>query len=148
MLPKIWGKNGWKFLHFVTLGYPINPTKEDKEHYYQYFHLLQYVLPCKKCGYNLGDHLEKYPLTDEILSSRDKLVCWGIDLHNIVNHYTGKPMLSYDEAFRQFDEIINKKIHKKKTNKNILNYFLLFVSIFIIILLLFFFLRNKKKLNI
>ena len=28
--PDVWGPHGWKFIHYVTLGYPDKPTKEDK----------------------------------------------------------------------------------------------------------------------
>ena len=31
MGPDIWGPHGWKFLHFVTLGYPEKPTENEKK---------------------------------------------------------------------------------------------------------------------
>ena len=31
--PKLWGNNGWNFLHHVALGYSNKPTEENKEHY-------------------------------------------------------------------------------------------------------------------
>lgn len=140
MLPEIWGETAWDFIHFVTMGYPDNPTDTDKYNYYQYFNLLQYVLPCEKCNHNLSNHLKKYPLTEKTLSNRTELVKWGIDLHNIVNYYTGKRMLTYDEAMNE----INKKINSKKSN-NWFYYFLLLVAVIIIAYLVYYYLYKKKK---
>lgn len=141
MSPEIWGKYGWYFWHLVTQAYPEYPTEEDKKNYYQYFQSLKNVLPCKKCQKNLAVHLEKYPLTDEVLSSRENLVKWGIDVHNVVNYYIGKPMLSYDQALAQMDKISNPK--KSKTNKTFWC-LLLLVIIIILVYLIYRFIARKK----
>lgn len=140
MLPKIWGPYGWNFLHLVTIAYPENPTEDDKMKYYNYFYCLQYVLPCAKCQYNMSQHLKKYPLNDEVLSSRTNLVKWGIDLHNIVNYYTGKPMLTYAEAMND----INKLMDPVKSNNNWFIYILLIIVIVIVIYLIYYY-RFKKN---
>jgi preprotein translocase subunit SecE len=155
MLPEIWGKYGWNFFHLVTVGYPVNPTDDIKKQYYEYIHALQYVLPCAKCRYNMGHHLKKYPLTEEILSNRTNLVRWGIDLHNVVNYYTGKPMLTYTEAMNEISKLINPP-----TKRNDVLYYLLIIIVIVIIcyLLYYFFSRRsgtskvvsgqmQKKLN-
>ena len=36
--PNIWGPHGWKFLHYVSLGYPENPTPEDKINYKNFYY--------------------------------------------------------------------------------------------------------------
>lgn len=105
MLPKIWGRHAWNFIHLVTLEYPVYPTEEDKRNYYQFFHSLQYVLPCEKCRINFATHLQKYPLDDYVLSSRDNLVKWAIDLHNEVNRQLGKTAYNYIEAMNQIDRL-------------------------------------------
>ena len=28
--PKLWGSEGWYFIHYVALNYPVNPTEKDK----------------------------------------------------------------------------------------------------------------------
>ena len=33
MGPDTWGPHGWKFIHYVTLGYPNNPSDDIKEKY-------------------------------------------------------------------------------------------------------------------
>jgi hypothetical protein len=136
MLPDLWGPCAWKFLHYITLDYPINPTPADKEHYYQFFESLQYVLPCGTCRKNLQEHLKNYPLTDSVLSSRESLVKWMINLHNIVNYYTNKPLLSFPKAL---DEIENY------SKPNRINWYQILIVIIIILLVIFiiFYLRKN-----
>lgn len=142
MLPDIWGKCAWNFLHLITLDYPNNPTEKDKQNYTIFFNSLQYVLPCEKCRHNMKNHLKKYPLTDNILSSREGLIKWCIDLHNIVNHYTGKPMLTYQQAIEKINELLYPQKPQYLTTSH---YFIIVVSILILGFLVYYFcLRNKK----
>ena len=121
--PDAWGPHAWKFLHYVSLGYPDKPTKEDKEKYKSFFLLLQDVLPCAICREHFKDNYSKLPLTDDILSSRDKLIKWVIDLHNIVNEMKNKPTVSYDKAIDLMmnnfeDDNINNNNNNNNNNKD------------------------------
>ena len=95
--PSIWGPHGWKFLHYVSMGYPTNPSYEDKSNYKNFYHSLQYVLPCEKCAMNYKQNLRKLPI-DNNLESRDSLVKWVIDIHNLVNDELGKDKVDYEKA--------------------------------------------------
>ena len=107
--PTIWGPHGWKFLHYVSLGYPNSPSYEDKSNYKQFYHSLQHVLPCEKCAMNYKQNLVKLPI-DNHLESRDSLVKWVIDIHNLVNNELGKEKVSYEEALDLYtNESINSK---------------------------------------
>ena len=65
-IPKLdqdsWGPSGWKFMHYVSLGYPNNPTEEDKINYKKFYTSLQHILPCAKCANNYSHNLIKYPI--------------------------------------------------------------------------------------
>jgi hypothetical protein len=98
MGPDVWGPHAWKFLHYVSLGYPSNPTPEKKQIYKQFYESLKDVLPCSLCANHYAENYKKHPLTDEILSDRDKLIKWVIDVHNIVNEMKNKPVIKYIEA--------------------------------------------------
>tara|TARA_B100000900_G_scaffold118113_1_gene99563 strand:+ start:1649 stop:2083 length:435 start_codon:yes stop_codon:yes gene_type:complete len=95
--PKIWGPHGWKFMHYVSLGYPNNPSEEDKRNYKDFYTSLQHILPCAKCANNYSHNLKKYPI-DNHLGSRDTLVRWVIDIHNQVNNELNKKEYTYEEA--------------------------------------------------
>ena len=139
MYPKVWGKCIWNSINYITMDYPENPTDEDKQHYYQFFQSLQYVLPCARCRFNLQQNLQKYPLTLEALTNRDTLLKWVIDLHNIVNYHTGKKVLPYYQALQ--------KINRSMQPDNRRYYYLVIFLVVIIILILVYFIYRKIKKN-
>jgi hypothetical protein len=110
MDPKWWGPHCWFFIHSVILGYSDNPTEADKQNFKQFFESLGKVLPCNKCRNNYKQHLMKLPLDDSVLSSRDKLVKWLIDVHNEVNVATQKSPVSYETAIEAFTTTPNQDI--------------------------------------
>ena len=99
--PNLWGPHGWKFIHYVTFGYPIQPTNQDKENYKMFFLSLQNILPCSKCSENYKQNLKDYPI-DPALENRDSLIKWAIDIHNSVNKETNKSELDYDKAIQLY----------------------------------------------
>jgi len=101
MNPNIWGPHAWLFLHSITLGYPNNPSETDKINLLNFFNVLSDVLPCKKCRNGFKSHIKEYPLTNEILSSKIKVIKWLIDIHNLVNKENNKKLLSHENAFKE-----------------------------------------------
>jgi predicted RND superfamily exporter protein len=144
MNPSYWGPHAWVFLHCVTMNYPSYPTKNDKDNMKNFFYSLKNVLPCDKCKYNFGTHIKEIPLTDNILSSKKKLINWLIDIHNSVNKMNNKPTLTYDEVVeKMMDGVkIEKNVNKEQSKIK------LFLVVFIILIFLFIFLylyiKNKK----
>ena len=124
--PEIWGPSAWKFLHYITLAYPENPTASDMKKYKDFFTSLSNVLPCMGCRINYSDNLKKQPLTNTILKSKIKFVEWLIDIHNEVNSKTGKKILTLNEVLeiylkKSYDYYEQKKnnfkLPDKKTSK-------------------------------
>jgi ABC-type transport system involved in multi-copper enzyme maturation permease subunit len=168
--PDVWGPHGWKFIHFVALGYPKNPNLKDRENYKTFFNILSSILPCSICNEHLKQNLIKFPLTDEILSDRIKLLNWTIDLHNEVNKKNNKKIINYNEGlnllinnfqnstgsqeelnstitnlhdFTKSQERIDHNITNKKSSNN--NMYYLIILLILIILILY--LHYKKKNN-
>lgn len=100
MKPELWGPELWHVLHIITLSYPENPTELDKNNIKNFLTYLGPVLPCDKCKVHYNKNLLANPLTDEILSSKTKLIKWLIDIHNEVNKQTGKKIMSYEDALK------------------------------------------------
>lgn len=99
--PEIWGPHGWKFLHYLSFGYPENPTTEEKNNYKTFFISLQHVLPCSICSKHYSNNLVDYSL-DEALENRTSLIHWVIDIHNHVNEMKHKKIYSYEEAIELY----------------------------------------------
>lgn len=76
-------------MHAVTFAYPDNPTEQDRKSVTDFFTSLGHILPCKKCQDHWAKNLKSRPIQSH---SRDALSNWLIDVHNVVNKQTGKPM--------------------------------------------------------
>ena|ERR1700747_2827213 len=143
MKPSKWSKFAWPFLHLLVLEYPENPTNDDKNNYRIWITYLGFVLPCNKCANNFQNNLKKLPLSDKVLSSRENLCTWMIDMHNLVNLELDKRLLTYDEALDEIEKMMSdnnnyiNSICPKPTNNNFWLYMVIFVLILIICYLVF-----------
>ena len=144
MNQNIWGPYFWFTLHTITFNYPLNPTKEDKINYKNFFTNFKNVIPCKICKKNYLRKLNESPI-DNFLNDRKSIVYWMIDCHNKVNSETGKRNYSYNEVIRLYENKLNMKIvlhnniyeHYNKPNKktNIVHITLLTLVILLAIIL-------------
>jgi hypothetical protein len=126
MDPTIWGPGFWLALHTITLNYPNNPSDIQKEEITNFFLNLGHILPCYNCRNNYYKHLKDIPIN---ASSKLDLVYWLIDIHNDVNRYLNKPILSREEA-------LNKLLYTyRKETQNPQCYITLYLSLVIILLL-------------
>lgn len=96
--PKHWGKEGWKFIHWVALTYPSKPTEVDKKKYLKFFESLQDVLPCNICADHFRQNMKNHPIK---MGSNRELFNWTVDIHNEVNKQNGKKTFTYDQAFSE-----------------------------------------------
>lgn len=136
MNPRVWGPHAWIFLHSITLNYPQNPTEKEMDNYYNFFMMLRYVLPCDKCKGHYNDNLKKHPLTKQILSSRENVIKWLINIHNCVNEMTRKKHVSYDKVILKYYNLYNPTYF---TYKNIL------IGVIVILLIYFIYISYGRK---
>lgn len=158
--PDKWGVHGWKFIHHIALGYPNNPSENEKNNYKSFFILLGNVLPCNICSEHYYENLLRHPLTDDVFSSKINLINWTIDMHNEVNKKNGKKIYKYDEAlelirnnyniYESYENIssnnllsnnLSSKIQSSESKNN-----KIYILLFIILLVFIFFVMKKKKL--
>lgn len=94
-----WGPEFWRVMHAITFLYPDEPTDEDKGRILTFFRLVPFLLPCSLCGMHFVTAItDEFPITTDVLSSRDKLTRWLVDLHNGVNTRIDKQVVQYDRV--------------------------------------------------
>lgn len=109
MQAAVWGPVGWKFLHSVAHGFPVDPIAVDVENgkqvgttannYKRFFTLVGHVLPCRYCRDSYQTYVAEAP---PMTSSRSNLTRWLWDTHNKVNEKLG---VSYSGA--EYDSVYN-----------------------------------------
>lgn len=117
--PKSWGPHGWKFLHYISLSYPMDPTLKQKEQYRDFFISVKNVLPCELCAKHYEENIKKIPLTSEIMNDKNKLIKWVIDIHNLVNEARNKPIVKYEDAIKMIKTDSVCRYKEKFTNNNV-----------------------------
>ena len=147
--PDTWGPVVWHALHYITLGYPDNPTDNNKQKYKQFFTLLSEVLPCSICSNHFSENLLKMPINDQVLANKESLIKWLIDFHNIVNEMNNKPIIQYVEARQLIEKdtkcnhnIIYQPLENNNNLFSINNLYYLFGLLLLIIFITFLF---KKR---
>ncbi len=137
--PDVWGPVVWHALHYITLGYPENPTPDQKQKYKKYFTLLSDVLPCSICAQHFAENLKIMPLSDDVMKDKESLIKWLIDFHNVVNEKNKKPIIKYIDARKLIEKDItcSHNIIYKKEENNTLYYFFGLLLLIIILIFLF-----------
>jgi hypothetical protein len=79
---RFWGPSGWKLIHLVAAA-PV--PKQRVAAILEWFHLLEYVLPCKYCRASFHDYIRLQPLTADIMADPTAFSRWAFDIHNRVN---------------------------------------------------------------
>ena len=116
MDPKIWGPYFWFTLHTITLSYPDNPNYENKRQYNDFFIGIQNVIPCPKCREHYKTHLSNYPISTA-LDSKEHLVTWLFNMHNIVNESLGKNKMEFADFQEKYRRIYSPTIPEKILSK-------------------------------
>jgi hypothetical protein len=93
----IWGPPFWQTLHNLAIAYPQNPAHELKIKIRNLIESLEYILPCSDCRNHIRAILKLYPLTDDDLSCKIKLITWMHNLHNKINLQLKKKEFSLED---------------------------------------------------
>ena len=104
MLTDIWGPPFWHILHIISFNYPVNPTEEQKQHYYNYFENVGNILPCIYCRNNYKNNLKSTNFSMDVFKNRGSLSFWVYSLHNHINMMLNKPCnLSFIEIQERYE---------------------------------------------
>lgn len=134
--PNKWGKYYWYVFYTTVITYPDNPTNEDKHNTKNFLLLFGSLLPCEKCRINFKKHLEKYPLNDNILGSKNNLINWAVTINNEVN----KTLCKKEVTTKQ---ILEKYLALYKGNKT--NHLFVSCVILLCLMVLIFLIIKKFK---
>jgi len=137
--PNLWGPHAWFFIDNVAFSYPKNPTKFHKELFKNFFITIGDIIPCHSCRIHFKQNLKKIPLTNNILSSRNKFIEWVFQFHNLVRKSQGKNQRTHTEIMKYYDNPPN-------TSNNNTNHILIFM-LFVFTIIIIFLLIKKNKLK-
>lgn len=138
--PNIWGPHAWFFFDSICLAYPDDPTIEDKQNYKLFFTNVVNILPCYKCRLNYRNHLNMYPLTEEVMSNKNNLVKWVITMHNLVRKLNKGKEITYDEYINYYVKQYDTKTSITINSNMYVS--ILFIALIIIIVILYKYKRN------
>lgn len=114
-LTSIWGPMLWTVLHIISLNYPVKPTKEQQDHYYDFIMTLPNVLPCGACRVNMRKNMRKVGFSKaKVFKNRESFARWLHALHNEVNRMLDHPVLESFEDMRDTFEMFRAKCGKPK----------------------------------
>jgi len=116
MMTSVWGPAMWHVLHTISFNYPVKPSKEQKQYYYDYFKSLKNILPCKYCRDNYKKNLKESGFKKGIFKNRDTLSRWVFKLHESVNKNLDKNSgLSYKEVRERYEHFRSRCVSKPKS---------------------------------
>jgi len=106
--PIVWGPRAWFFLESIALGYPEEPTNDEKEAIKNVILSLEYLLPCGVCRYHYGEYLKNYLKNnklDTVVEDRYSLITFFIELHNDIRIRNGQTPRIVGEVFTYYQKM-------------------------------------------
>lgn len=104
MDPNVWGPSFWFVLHTVSINYPEQPTFVEKRTHYDFYRIIQHILPCEMCRTHYKELFVQYPI-EPFLTSKQSLVAWVVMIHNQVNKRLHKPLLSTQDVLHNYQKV-------------------------------------------
>jgi len=118
MLTSVWGPSMWFTLHIISFNYPVNPNKEQKKDYYNFFKNLGKILPCSYCRINYKKNIKTIKLNMNTMKNRKTLSLWLYNLHNEVNKMLNKKSdLTYEQVRQRYEIFRARCLMKKEERK-------------------------------
>jgi hypothetical protein len=109
--PKVWGPSFWFTLHNGAINYPLKGNKICKDRMKKFIQSMEVMIPCEKCSDHATSYISSnFSRLDEIVSTRDNLFKFFVDFHNQINIRYGKPLFSYEEAYKLYSNSISLKM--------------------------------------
>ena len=118
MLTSVWGPSLWHSLHTISFNYPVKPSTEDKQQYFNFFLKLSDILPCKYCRDNYKKNIKSVKLNMNTMKNRDTVSKWLYELHEHMNTMLGKKSnLTYAKVRDRYEMFRARCLSKPKKVK-------------------------------
>jgi hypothetical protein len=127
-----------------VLSLPTKLNYEQKNIYKNFFTSLQDILPCEGCREHYKQNLIKYPLTDEVLSKKENMIKWLLNVHNNVRRDAKKIPISINQFFEYYNKQYDEDYNKKNSKDCNLKYYISIIIILILILIIFIIYKFKS----
>ena len=102
----LFGRSGWKWIHYVASLYPISEPKKLSDplpEYKEFFDSLEYVLSCLGCRDHFSQLYQEKMKSPEHFANKEALLRLTYDLHDAVNVRIGKKSPTYDEFLAELN---------------------------------------------
>ena len=151
----IWGPKAWNLLHSFSINNNVKISKKKKHNYYMFYMTFIYILPCIICSQHYSGIIYYINPLKENKITREYLIKWVFEIHNIVNNLLDKEEYDYKEFIIK-DYVVNhkdifffiKNVYLKFDYKNIsLHIYDQIYNFFINFCLLYPDLKIRKKLK-
>jgi hypothetical protein len=143
--PKVWGPHGWFFIESIVLSLPNKLNYEQKNIYKNFFTSLQDILPCEGCREHYNQNLIKYPLTDTVLSKKENMIRWILNVHNNVRRNNKNMPISINHFFEYYNKQYDDNYNKNKISKDCnFKYYISIIIILILIIFIFIFYKSPR----
>ena len=91
-------------MHYAAASYPVNPIEKQIQEMKSWLECLATTIPCKDCAKHFAAYIEKHKhQLYDICSSRHNLFHFLVDIHNKVNERLGRPIMSYENAYKLYN---------------------------------------------
>ena len=107
----VWGPCGWNFIHAMSFAYSISPSFSERTQMFTFLHSFAQVLPCLRCRVHFIKLLNTYlpTVSSEHLETRESLVRFLVDAHNMVNKRIAKKTMEFEQVMSLYGNPDMKK---------------------------------------
>jgi len=121
--PTIWGPKTWFFLDSTALGYPSNPSEEEKTSAKNLLLSLKDLLPCGGCRDNYKEYLNNYLNTntlDDVVKDKSTFIDFIVKVHNDVRvKNNSQPFLMSDVFTYYKDQYMKRTVTESFDNNKL-----------------------------
>ena len=107
---KIWGPCAWHLLHIISIGNGKEIKKKYMNSYNLFYKTFGYIMPCAICSEHYKNLFGIFHKINSDFISREYLIKWTCDLHNIVNKNLKKDEYDLTSCINNNIIVNNKKI--------------------------------------